>query len=195
MFETFPIDPNVYYALSTYDFMPTADFEGSRTKAYYTHVVHACQMVDQQRYIPKSVLSPFSFQDDWVLAANTSLALSDSLRCLVDAPFYQSICDFQSGSVQVWRGKQSRAKLLVPTVSLEDETTSCGLGKVILSLMEMFGILEATETDGVDGYVRHLRLAEGYEAKFLCVFGDGLTQIRVNGFKDKIETAAFSFEL
>jgi hypothetical protein len=80
------------------------------------------------------------------------------------------------------------------TVSLEDETTSCGSGKVILSLMEMFGILEATETDGVDGNVRHLRLAEGYEAKFLCVFGDGLTQIRVNGFKDKIETAAFSFE-
>jgi hypothetical protein len=60
--------------------------------------------------------------------------------------------------------------------------------------MEMFGILEVTETDGVDGNVRHLRLAEGYAAKFLCVFGDGLTQIRVNGFKDKIETAAFSFD-
>ena len=43
--------------------------------------------------------------------------------------------------------RQAKASILVPPVSVEDETTNLGSGKVALGMLLLFGILKATSND------------------------------------------------
>ena len=78
------------------------------------------------------------------------------------------------------------AKLLIPPVSPENETTNKGAANVIMSLLLMHGILEPTTNDGANGDLKGIRLAHDYKDRFVMLVGDGLSQIRAKTFEKMI---------
>ena len=73
-------------------------------------------------------------------------------------------------------------KLLIPPVSPDNETTNKGAANVIMSLLLMHGVVEATSNDGVNGNLKSIRLTDDYKDRYVMLVGDGLSQIRVKTF-------------
>ena len=83
----------------------------------------------------------------------------------------------------VWRGEVAPAKLLIPPVSLDNETTNKGAANVIISLLLMHGVLEATSNQGVNGDLKGIKLADDFQNQYVMLVGDRLLQIRAKTFK------------
>ena len=112
----------------------------------------------------------------------------------------RNMVDFQWKCTLTWRnsGHITPASALIPPVNPDDETTNIGAAQNVVSLLLLRGILECTENDAVDDAainvdVTKVKLAEGYERKWLMLVGDGLTQMRVKTFSDLVQQSSYSF--
>ena len=86
-------------------------------------------------------------------------------------------------------------------VSPHDETSNKGAANVLISMLLAYGILEIksdndnnnnSEEEATD-IVHKLQLCDGYEKRYLLIVGDGLTQIRIDTFRELIEESSYRF--
>jgi hypothetical protein len=84
--------------------------------------------------------------------------------------------------------------VLAPPVSPDNETTTRGAGKVILSILLLFGLLVPTDSTTIQGNVSAAKLPADYHKRWLVLVGDGLSQMRLQAFKDMLDTSSYSFE-
>ena len=102
---------------------------------------------------------------------------------------------FQHDATKCWFCYQEGEKLILPTVSPEDETTNKVAAKFVLSLLVLFGILEPISQEGAtQNKITELRLKEGYKGRHLVVVGDRLSHIRVRTFAQLINETCCSLE-
>jgi hypothetical protein len=87
-----------------------------------------------------------------------------------------------------------RATVLAPPVSPDDKTTTRGAGKVILRILLLFGLLVPTVSTAIQGKVQAVQLPADYQKRWLVLVGDGLSQMRLQAFKDMLHTSSYSFE-
>ena len=62
---------------------------------------------------------------------------------------------------------------------------------MILSLLAMFGILEVTSQEGINGDVKGLKLLDDYKERNLMIVSDGLSQIRTITFNELIDQTSY----
>ena len=79
----------------------------------------------------------------------------------------------------MWRGHLTPAKMLIPPVSPENETTNRGAANIVMSLLLYHGIVEPVNYDGANGDVKGMELADDYKERYVMLVGDGLSQICV----------------
>jgi hypothetical protein len=175
------------------------DNTGLRVESYASLVHLAEIMKGFRRLLPSESAKPFNFQPPAFTEAMQAIDAVGKLernRIKVNnelKSFYAKVTDFQRETTEIWRGCPSQTELLLPPVSPEDETTNIGAAKVVLSLLVLYGILEYTGSDGVEGNLKSVKLADGYEEKYLMLVGDGLSQIRVRTFTNLIDTHSYSY--
>ena len=161
------------------------DISGMRVEAYAKRLQIAAWICKLKKLVPISMENPFKFQHEANNIAMETLGICDLLSTNRIQPskkeksYYSKIESFQRETVDTWRGEVHQASLLLPPVSHEDETTNLGAAKVVLSLLVMYGIFDIDSNEGSNGEVKGLRLADGYEDRYLMLVGDGLSQIRV----------------
>ena len=63
----------------------------------------------------------------------------------------------------VWRGKVDPVKLFIPPVSRDNETTNKSATNVIMSLLLMLGVLQATSNQGANGDLKGIKLADDFQ--------------------------------
>jgi hypothetical protein len=199
-YETFdPKDTSSYNHQESTD-INDIDVTGRRVEGYYNMVMNASVVTKLKRLIPRADHDCFDFMErEGVIAMQKMRIASRLARNNKDSfgvngeSFYTSMKLFQTNATKAWRGNVEKCSLIIPPISPEDETTNKGAGKVILSLLALYGILEATETEGTSGNVKSLKLAEGYESRYLMVVGDGLSQIRARTFTELIQEVSNSY--
>ena len=94
----------------------------------------------------------------------------------------------------IWRGDVGPVKLLIPLVSPDNETTNKGAANMIMSLLLMHGVLEATSNEGANGNLKGICLSDNYKDRYMMLVGDGLSQIRAKTFKKMIEDSSYRFK-
>ena len=97
--------------------------------------------------------------------------------------FYHHIWKQLYKFTNVWPGEVGPVKLLIPPVSPDNETTNKGAANVIMSLLLMHGVIEATSNDGVNGNLKSIHLAKDYKDRYVMCVGDGLSHIRAKTFE------------
>ena len=90
--------------------------------------------------------------------------------------------------------KPKPAHLLIPAVSPENETTNKGAANVILLLLLYHGVIEQTNSDGANGDVKGMHLADDHEERHVMLVGDDLSQIRVKTFENMIQESSYRFK-
>jgi hypothetical protein len=108
--------------------------------------------------------------------------------------FYHRATGFQRRSTVKWQKNPPRVTVLAPPVSPDDETTTRGAGKVILSILLLFGLLVPTDSTALQGNVSAVQLLADYKKGWLVLVDDGLSQMRIQAFKDMLDTSSYSFE-
>ena len=175
------------------------DNTGLRVESYASLVHLAEIMKGFRRLLPSESAKPFNFQPPAFTEAMQAIdAVSKLERNRIKVnnelkSFYAKVTDFQRETTEIWRGCPSQTEILLPPVSPEDETTNIGAAKVVLSLLVLYGILQYTGSDGVEGNLKSIGLADGYEDRYLMLVGDGLSQIRVRTFTNLIDTHSYSY--
>ena len=169
----------------------STDLSGARVEAYARVVVIANIVAKMRKIIPFSTGRMFEFQhldnENAIISFNIPTMLKENRTPNNGQPtFYSHAATFQFRATELWRGEATKTSLLMPPVSPEDETTNLGAAKVVLSLLVLFGILELQSNEGAEGNVRGIRLADGYDKRYLMLVGDGLSQIRVRTFVEMI---------
>jgi hypothetical protein len=176
------------------------DVTGDRVESYYEMAMTAAVVTKFQRLIPRSDYESFAFMDREGVVAIQKLSIASKLKRNKYEIFqntglsfnsYMSL--FQTFATKEWRGTMPKSSMIIPPISPEDETTKKGAGKVILSLLALFGILEATEHEGTSGNVKGLKLADNYQTRFLMVIGDGLSQVRARSFEELVQEVSHSY--
>ena len=84
--------------------------------------------------------------------------------------------------------------MLIPALSPENETTNKGAANVVMSLLLYHGIIQPVTSDGANGDVKGMKLADDYQEQHVMLVGDGLSQIRVKMFKTMIQESSFWFK-
>ena len=97
--------------------------------------------------IPSSSKINFKFQHEEHLEAvqnNCVVEKPSSKRASCDGgtPFYSQCYQFQLSTREIWRGIPHNTSLLLPLVIHEDYTTSIGCGKVVISVLLLWVILD-----------------------------------------------------
>jgi hypothetical protein len=87
-----------------------------------------------------------------------------------------------------------RATVLAPPVLPDDETTTRGARKVILSILLLLGLLVPTNSTAIQGNVQAVQLPDNYKKFWLVLVSDGLLQMQLQAFKDMLNTSPYSFE-
>ena len=79
-------------------------------------------------------------------------------------------------------------------LSPEDETMNVGATKVILSLLNLYGIIVEKPADQMSTKegeeLLNFQLAQGYKVRHLDIIGDGLSQIHMKMFIELIKFTA-----
>ena len=128
------------------------DVTGKRVESYYEMAMAAAIVTKFQRLIPRSDFECFSFMDRKAVVAIQKLQIASKLKRNKYDEFngtgksfntYMSL--FQTIATKQWRGTMPKTAMIIPPISPEDKKTNKGAGKVILSLLALFGILEATK--------------------------------------------------
>ena len=114
---------------------------------------------------------------------------SDSAN--VHCSFYHHILKSLYKYPEVWRGQPSPAKMLIPPVSPENETTNRGAANVVMSLLLYHRIVEPINNNGANGDVKGMQLANDYKEIYVMLVGDGLLQICVKTFENMIQESSF----
>ena len=76
---------------------------------------------------------------------------------------------------------------MIPTISVEYETNNKGAEKLILSLLDMSGILEVTSQEGTNDDVKGLKMSDYYKEQHIVIVGDVLYQICARTINELIE--------
>jgi hypothetical protein len=167
---------------------------GVRVEAYMKLVLLCDELVTQKRLISIEFEGLYQEQPTPASTEDT-LSVSDHLQPNRSYEgFYHSATNFQRRSTRKWRKDPPRATVLAPPVSPDDETTTRGAGKVILSILLLFGLLEATDSTAIEGNVLAVKLPLDYKKRWLVLVGDGLSQMRLQAFKDMLDSSSYSFE-
>jgi hypothetical protein len=174
-------------------FEPTADVSGERVNAYMDLVLAAHEACIMRKLIPASAEKGFKFQqqDNSDSICLLNLARFQPLRARNG--FFKNCKDFQQSAVHIWRLDVPRASAILPPALCEDQTSNRGSAKAVLSLLQLYEIIEVTASSGVDGDIKELKLAENHKKRYLMTVGDGLTQMRLAASRMMIESSAFTF--
>jgi hypothetical protein len=108
--------------------------------------------------------------------------------------FYHHATRFQQLATHKWQKDPPRATVLSPPVSPDAKTTTHGAGKVILSILLLFGLLIPTDSTAIQGNVQAVQLPANYKKHWLVLVGDGLLQMRLQAFKGMLGTSLYSFK-
>ena len=65
----------------------------------------------------------------------------------------------------MWRGEPPPAKMLIPAVGPENKTTNKCAANVVMSLLLYHRIVEPVNSDGANGDVKGMKLAEDYDQR------------------------------
>jgi hypothetical protein len=162
--------------------------------AYMKLVFLADELVTKKRLI--SIEGEQLYLDEAAaVPTNDTLLVSDYLQPnRAKDGFYNCATLFQRRSTRKWHHDPSRATVLAPPVSPDDETTTRGAGKVILSILLLFGLLVPTDSTAILGNVQAVKLPDDYKKRWLVLVGDRLSQMRLQAFKDMLNTYLYSFE-
>ena len=92
-----------------------------------------------------------------------------------------------------WRGKKHSMEMCTLPTSPEDETTTVGLGSVLLNTLMYSGMINVTSGDADSK-----KIQVGDKNKWLYLVGDGLTQTRIKAFNKLVTNSMLAvsfFEL
>ena len=163
-------------------------------------MVMVSHMMSKLRHILPFWCGKFGFQNEEHHASMESLGVVTKLKTINrkgqdgnEEGFLVNVGDFSRKAAMIWRGQAAAAEAIIPPVSPDDETTNIGAAKNILSLLLFHKILIPTDSEGVEGNIRKLELAPGYNKRWMMLVGDGLTQVRIRTFIDMIETSCYNF--
>ena len=206
-FETLPVDWKFNdlgnERLST--FYSDIDLSGERVKKYYKikRVIGYTRRL--KRIIPYSSSSFFQYSIPRYTDALSALCVCEKLKsnwqrtfpsdsANVHCSFYHHILKSLYKFPDVWRGTLPPAKMLIPPVSPENETTNRGAANVVMSLLLYHGVVEPTDNNGANGDVKSIQLAADYKERYVMLVGDGLSQVRVKTFENLIQESSFRFK-
>ncbi len=180
--------------IEDYESALDVDVTGLRVKAYIKLVLLSDEIVTQKRLI--SIRGEGLYLEEPATdPTNDTLLVADYLQPNRSRDgFYHCATRFQRRSTRKWRKDPPRATVLAPPVSPDDETTTRGAGKVILSILLLFGLLVPKDSTAIQGNVSAVALPADYQKRWLVLVGDGLSQMRLQAFKDMLDTSSYSFE-
>ena len=104
--------------------------------------------------------------------------------------FYHDLLKSLFRHTNVWRGNVSLSKLLIPRVSLDDETSNKGSFNVVMPFLLHHGDAEAFASEGKHSYLKGIRLAQDCKSCYAMIVGDGLSQVYVKTFERMIEESS-----
>ena len=184
-------------------FQPSIDQTGIRVDAYYEFMKILRTTRRLKHLVPFKPGHNFRFQHDEHTESMNVLQVSKKLKPNADkharriagdeCTWYHHLLKIKYEHPKVWRGTLPAAKLLIPPVSPEDETTNKGAANVVMSLLLLHGIVKAVDSDGANGDVSKMRLAPNYKEKYMMLVGDGLSQVRVKSLEDLVKNSSFWF--
>ena len=193
------LDPQSYILSSNPD-RNDLDLTGARVDMYYKLAINASTVQKLGRLLPRNDSHSFSFMDADGDRALKQMKIASKLKSNRsddfghdDEGFYSYMGLFQTKATAIWRGDVPQCSMIIPPISPEDETTNKGAGKVILSLLALYGILEKTTQTSEEGNPKGLQLAEGYDKRYLVIVGDGLSQVRARTFSNLMQECSNSF--
>jgi hypothetical protein len=165
--------------IEDYESAINVDATGDRVLAYIKLVLLSDALVTQKRLIsiePKWLY----LEEPATVPANDTLLVAGYLQPnrSLDG-FYHCATPFQRRSTCKWRHDPPRATVLAPPVSPDNKTTTWGAGKVILSILLLFGLWIPTDSTAIEGNV---------------LVGNGLSQMRLQAFKDMLNMLSYSFK-
>jgi hypothetical protein len=164
------------------------DFTGKRVAAFVDLVFLTEEMKMQQKFLSRPN-AQYSFVNDDALLAYQSTGVMKILQQNRSAGgLYERAHKFQRESVVKWKGRQTPVKLLCCPLSVDDETTTEGCGNVMLSLLEMASIIKVNKKSK-----KIVSLSEHLDTRWQITYGDGLSQMRVRGYTDTIDSASTNF--
>ena len=127
--------PNISTNISERDIFPkddtSIDMSGDRVEAYANPVMVSSSIQKIQRLVSFCNDVTFQFQQAINLTATTSLHVQRRLKkisyyALNEESFAYKVRSFPHDATKCWCGVQKGAKLIIPPVSTEDETTNKG---------------------------------------------------------------------
>ena len=137
--------------LSTFN--KSIDITGQRVETYYEvkHILGFNRRL--KRIIPYSSDRPFTFSinshNDTLVTFSVCEKLKQNWKrtipresANVHCSWYHHILKSLYSHTKVWRGEPSPARILIPAVSPENETTNKGAANVVMSLLLYHGIIE-----------------------------------------------------
>ena len=186
-------------------FTNNIDVTGERVAKYYEMKRTIGYTRRLKRIIPYSLSSYFMYSIPEFTEVLSNLFICEKLKHNwqrtypsdsnnVQCSFYHHLLKTLYTYPQIWRGQVTPAKLLIPPVSPENETTNRGAANVVMSLLLYHGIVVPVSNQGANGDVKEMRLAEDYGERYVMLVGDGLSQVRVQTFENMIQESSFCFK-
>jgi hypothetical protein len=154
---------------------PLIDVSGRRVHRYADILDVVFELRNQSKYAKNAT---YQFQPEHLN--------SDHRRAIMDAlvfnhqrkGLYPAAYRFQRLAVHTFReGSDTIAKVLIPRVSLEDETTNKGSGDTVMKYLLNVGVVK------LDFLTKEWELGENWAEMLEIIVGDGLTMERIRNFE------------
>jgi hypothetical protein len=150
------------------------DTTGIRVNLYLSFLDSAEEFISLWQYL--SILEALSWLSD-NFKTNLRQKTINSLHTLCSRGGLLATARlFQRNVVDLWRGRKPKAEVLpLPSISVEDETTPKGNGKIVLELAYLPGFLSRDNTSWV--------VPENVCNRYLFLVGDALSIVRCLSFQ------------
>ena len=139
-FEDFALSSDVFDVTKLTVSDNAMDMTGNRVESYALNVLIAGSIMKFQRLICYCNDGTYSFQNKEIMIKLEKLQVKEKLSKINlpnlrgEQSFLKNVKKFQKNVTNLWRGEYSKAQLIIPPISPEDETTIKGAAKVVLSL-------------------------------------------------------------
>ena len=184
---------------------------GKAVEEYAQRVQLAATIYSQHRLFGEyTVDETFPFQSKVATSAMRQLKMYSGFKGCKESKkygsqsFYSQAFTFQQRETFTWRGEVKKASVIIPPLSMQDETSNLGAAKVILTMLRLSGLLVKdkiapaprlnTPTDQgskeeaeVINTMEGLDIAPDWEERNLILFRDGLSQVRARAFEELIQ--------
>ena len=156
------------------------DITGRRVNSYYNVkcILGYCRRL--KRIVPYSADKPFPYSVKHHHSSLVTFSVCEKLKpnwqrsipsdtANVHCSWYHHVLKSLYTHTKVWRGEPSPVKMLNHTVSPENKMTNKGAANVVMFLLLYHRIVKPVNSDGANGDVKGMRLADDYDQRMLCL--------------------------